>query len=177
MCHCDQSQNPGPEASIIEFGPFRMIGLRYVGKNENQEIKELWNDKTGLWSHMPEIKTSPADFIVAGICRCLPDATDGSFEYFAAVSADPNAPVPSGLAETSIPADTFAVFAVDGLDKIQQGWMSALEWIKSHPEWDVYCDRDRGFCDCANHPCFERYTDEFMKTGKFYIYFPVKRMS
>jgi predicted transcriptional regulator YdeE len=166
------AENIHPEPEIKTFGPHRMIGLRYVGKNEHEEIKAMWGND--FWPRAKEIKNSP-EYVVAGTCRCLPEATDGSFEYMALLSAGPDAPVPPGMAETTIPEGTYAVFPVFGLDKIHEVWASASEWAKKQTDIEVFCDGTRGFCDCANHPSFELYTEEFSQTGKFYIYFPVKK--
>jgi predicted transcriptional regulator YdeE len=176
MCHCDLGTpyNPASGPRIIDFDHFRVIGLNYIGKNENQEIKLLWDDKQGIWTRMPEMNIDKEHFGVFGICRCIPGATDGSFEYIAALSARPESPVPAGMVEADIPAGRYAVFQVESLDKIQEAWADASKWLATLTDYDVYCDGSRGICDCANHPCFEFYPEEFMKTGRLEIYFPLK---
>jgi AraC family transcriptional regulator len=172
MCHCENC-NPAMEPAIIEFGPFRTIGLNYIGKNQQGEIKQLWNNTTGIWSRMNEIQ-APENFAAFGICRCLPGSTDGTFEYIAALTAEPSAPVPEGMVDVNIPSCTYAVFPVKGLNEIQSAWGTAMNWLAAHPEWEAYCDQAKGVCDCANHPCFELYDCEFPEKGSFKIYLPIK---
>lgn len=167
------SGSQGIEAEIVQFGPYRVIGLNYIGKNENMEIPALWHGEGGFISRMGEIEALPGDCISFGLCRCVPDATDGSFEYIAALPAKPDAPIPSGMVEASIPACTYAVFEVECLAELSQAWVKIPIWLQEHPEWKGYCIGPDE-CDCANHPNFELYPADFTPTGKLYVYVPVQ---
>ena len=87
------------EPKIVEFGPYRVIGMRYAGKNEHGEIPALWHGEGGFVFRFSEIKTLPGADISFGLCRCLPGVTDGSFEYIAALPATSDALIPEGMVE------------------------------------------------------------------------------
>lgn len=164
---------------IIEFETCRVIGMSYVGKNENKEIPALWDSENGFLRRMGEVVSPPAAkwkgtdrHPAFGICRCFPGATDGSFEYIAAVPATADAPIPEGMVEATIAAGTYAAFPVPSLDALHAAWQAVGEWQKAHPEWVGYCDNEG--CDCVNHPAFELYPPDFGDQGQLFIYVPVR---
>lgn len=165
---------PAAEPQVVEFGPYRIIGMRYAGKNENGEIPALWDREGGFIARMGEIKTPPANAGVCfGLCRCLPGVTDGSFEYIAALPAAADAPVPDGMVEARIAAGAYAAFPVPSLAGLMEAWNTTGAWMAAHPEWEACCGP--GGCDCANHPCFELYPPGFDGQGGLFIYVPVRR--
>lgn len=168
-----QSSDVSTEPQIIEFGPYRVIGMRYAGKNENMEIKTtLWEGETGFLKRCSEIQT-PADCDIAfGICRCLPGVTDGSFEYIAAVPAAADADIPEGMVEAHIAACRYVVFAAASLDELGQTWDAIGPWFAEHPEWASFCNETK--CDCATHPGFEFYPPEFGINGRLFLYVPIR---
>jgi predicted transcriptional regulator YdeE len=158
------------ELKIIEAGPFNAIGIRYIGKNENNEIPQLW-DKD-LLPRMDEIR-KPAGGVAFGVCKCLPDAPEGEFEYIGAFEAAESAPVPDGMIKLTIPKAHYAVFEVPHLSQIMQAWQEAANALSEHPEIDRYCDGEK--CECAEYPGFEYYPDDFNGQNRLYIYIPVKK--
>jgi predicted transcriptional regulator YdeE len=157
---------------IVEFGPYRVIGVRYAGKNENAEIKALWDN-----SFLPRIseivKPGTGEKIAFGLCRCLPGVTDGSFEYIAAAPASADAPIPDGMVDVQIAACTYVVFPVESLSAIMHAFEQSCSWLESHPEWEAYCSP--AGCDCATHPGFELYPESFGVDGKLFVYIPIKK--
>jgi len=155
--------------STSEFGPFRAIGLGYVGKGHEGEIPALWGT---LLPRMDEVKR-PGGGGSFGVCRCASGGVkDGSFEYIAALAADDDANVPPGMMEVLIPRGNYAVFRVERLAEVQSAWDPAASTLAASPEWTGYCGRSG--CDCANHPCFEYYPPEFNGDGPLYLYFPIQ---
>lgn len=161
------------EPRITEFGPLRVIGMRYAGKNENEEIKALWGGEAGFITRSKEVDAISGDGRSFGLCRCIPGVTDGSFEYIAAVPVADNAPVPAGMVETTIGAGTYVIFPVPSLNELTQVWESTWDWLQSHPEWDSRCNQNH--CECAEYPSFEMYPADFTPDGKLYLYLPVKK--
>jgi predicted transcriptional regulator YdeE len=167
------------EPEIVEYGPCRVIGMRYVGKNEHGEVPALWGGESGFIARFGEV-VSPPDakwqdsgrHPAFGLCRCLPGVTDGSFEYLAATVAAADAPLPEGMVEATIPAGQYAAFPVDGLARLREAFGAAQEWLAAHPVWGGYCDREG--CDCANHPAFELYPPDFGDDGQMFVYLPVR---
>ncbi len=158
------------EPRIIEFGPYRVIGLGRVVKG-GADCPAVWDGEGGFIARMDEVQPG-ADFLV-GICRCVPGATDGSFEYIAARPAKPGAPVPKDMVEVPIPAGAFAVFSVAGIANLGPAWGQAHARLAALPGWQTYCNEDG--CDCANHPAFELYPPDFTMEGEMFLYFPVRR--
>ena len=112
------------EPKIIEFGPYRAVGINYIGKNENGEIPKLWDSETGFLSRVAEL--TPVEGIFFGICRCVPGMTDGTFEYIAGAPIADDAPVPDGMVEAKIAGGTYAAFEVPSLDDLMKAWAPAL---------------------------------------------------
>jgi predicted transcriptional regulator YdeE len=151
-------------------GPFRAIGVRYEGKNQNQEVMQLWTQFLPRCSDISKAENAAA----FGICRCLPGVTDGSFEYIAAFQARPDAPVPEGMMGVDIPRGEYLVHKFDSAQGYQQAWQEAAGAVAADAEWTGYCNGPDD-CQCATHPCFEYYPPEFRGSGTVYIYIPVRR--
>lgn len=164
------------EPEIIEFGPYRAIGMSYTGKNEDGEIPELWQGENGFMSRMNEIDALEGQPMAFGICRCLSGATDGSFEYVAAIPAKPDSAIPDGMIEANVAAGTYAVFPVPSLSDLYI-WNVASKWVEAQTEWEGYCNPlGNGNCDCFEHPAFELYPPSFPIDGKLFIYMPIHRI-
>jgi predicted transcriptional regulator YdeE len=162
------------EPRIVEYGPYRLIGMSCVG-SESAQFKELWAGENGFLSRMAEIE-SLGDGTAYGLCRCVAGVTDGSFEYVAAVPAKSDAPVPNGMIEARVGAATYAAFDVLGLDNIGPAWGATQVWLAEHPEWESYCHGGGdACCGCADYPCFELYPSDFDSTGVLFIYIPIRR--
>jgi AraC family transcriptional regulator len=162
------------EPKAVEFGAYRVIGLRYVGKNENQEIMTLWSGPGGMIARLKEIHQPPNSSLAFGLCRCLPGVTDGGFEYVAAFPATADAPVPDGMVEARIGASTYLAFPAENIEVLPGTFGAAMKWLEAHPEWDTYCHGPDD-CRCGDYPWFEMYPATFPKDGKLFVYAPVKR--
>jgi len=154
----------------MAFGPVRAIGVRYAGKNENQEIMKLWGE---FVPRMKEI-AAPEGGVGFGICRCLPGVKDGSFEYIAALQALPDAPVPEGMVALDIAACEYFVERFEKVPDYRKAWEQAAGKLAADTEWMGYCTGPDN-CRCAEHPCFEYYPPEFRGDGPMHIYLPVHR--
>ncbi len=158
------------QVEIKEFGPYRIVGLSYVGKNENNEVPQLWERQ--LMPRWKEIE-APERSSAFGICRCIPGAKDGTFEYVAAVEAKAGAAVPEGMIAAEIPKSDYVVIPVAGLGEVRQAWGTVPEKLAGLTEWAPFCGPEG--CECATHPCFEYYPPEFQGSGPLFLYIPVKR--
>jgi len=151
------------------FGPFRAIGVRYTGKNENQEVTKLWDAFLPRHSAIGMPESAPA----FGVCRCLPGVKDGAFEYVAAFAARPDAPLPEGMMAVEIPRGDYFVYRFDSLAECKQAWEKAAGALAADPAWTGYCNGPDD-CQCATHPCFEYYPPEYCGSGPAYVYLPVR---
>jgi predicted transcriptional regulator YdeE len=161
------------QPAIIEFGPVRVIGMNYIGKNENQEIPALWGGENGFVHRMGEIQTPEGmECMSFGICRCVPGADEKVFNYIACLPAAADAPIPDGMVEAVIGQHSYAVFEVPNLALIGKVWEEVHKWVETSTEWISTCGPDK--CECAEYPFFELYPADFSPNSKLYIHAPVK---
>lgn len=158
------------EPQIVEFGPYRVIGMSYVGKNAQGEIPAMWGQ---FGPRMGELHEGPCQGAF-GLCRCAPGAGEGAFEYLAAAPVEAGTAVPEGMVEAAIPASTYVVFQVPNLEAIHQAWEACGAWMQSHPEWEGYCQPTAEGCDCIANPSFEYYPPNWNPQAELFIYMPVR---
>ena len=160
------------ELEIKKLPGFKVVGLLYTGKNENQEISALW----GKFNERGE-ELCPRDTKVCyGVCR-VPGSTPesapatgsvGDFEYLAGVEYKEGQPLPEGTVIRDVPECTVAVFkqlgAADTLHQtysnIYNTWLPASAYQPLEPGFDM-----------------EVYTDEFTffaPDSVMHIYVPIK---
>jgi predicted transcriptional regulator YdeE len=155
-----KKENLNMEPKIVDLKPFTIVGLPYVGKNENQEIPQMW----GVFNQRcSEINHLMPDGPAYGICYAHP----AGMEYIAAFPVSKLEDIPQGMVGREVPAQTYVVFAADGLDDIGPTYRKIMqEWLPAS-----------GY-QPGDGPDFELYGDEFdPKTGAglLYIYFPIKK--
>ncbi len=145
------------EPKIVTKPAFTAVGLMYFGKNENNEIPQVWGK---LNPRHEEIKhrAGPA----YGICGDLED--DGRFHYLAGFEVTEAVDLPADMEKWDVPEQQYAVFPCS-LKTIHETYQYIFEtWL---PQSGY--TRDDG-------PDFEFYGEEFdMATGEgMAIYMPVK---
>jgi predicted transcriptional regulator YdeE len=145
------------EPKIVTKPAFTAVGLMYFGKNENNEIPQVWGK---LNPRHEEIKhrAGPA----YGICGDLED--DGRFHYLAGYEVSETTDLPADMEKWDIPEQQYAVFPCN-LKTIHETYQYIFEtWLPQS-----------GYTR-ADGPDFEFYGEEFdMATGEgLAIYLPVK---
>lgn len=150
------------DVKIINLPAMTLIGLRYQGKNQNNEISELWNVFN---QRAAEIANGLEN--AYGVCRVPPDLPEGEFEYIACMPVSKVEKVPEGMQVVNLPELKCAAYPHSGkLDKLgetyaalYQAWLpqSGLEVVE--PGFDM-----------------EFYGEEFnfSDNSVLYIYVPVK---
>ena len=81
------------EPKIIERGAFTVVGLKYRGKNENNEIPQLWQ---ALGPRTGEIEHLADDTAAYGINVNMDMAT-GEWDYIAGFEVSSPEDVPEGM--------------------------------------------------------------------------------
>lgn len=111
------------EPRIVEREEFNIIGMQYIGNNQNGEIPQLW----GQWfPRVPEIKNQAGKHIFYGLCECLCEGEckcgqGGDFSYIAGIEVISLDEIPEGLVGRTIPAAKYAVFTHKGsLESLQE---------------------------------------------------------
>jgi len=92
------------EPEIKSSPAFTVVGMKYRGKNEKNEIPQLWGE---FGPRMNEIKhiVGPAYGVMDNY-----DEKSGEFDYIAGIGVDSTADIPSGMVSVDIPEQTYAVF-------------------------------------------------------------------
>jgi predicted transcriptional regulator YdeE len=150
------------EPKITSKPAYTVIGMKYRGKNEHEEIPQLWGkfmDRAG------EIKDKIDPDICYGICDNYDEAS-GDFDYVAAFEVGGASETPDGMVKWDVPAQTYAVFTCT-LPTIREAYDYAYKsWL---PE--------SGYQRTAGVE-FELYDQEFdprVPSSPMYLYVPVKK--
>ncbi len=136
------------EPKFITKPAMTVVGVSYVGKNENNEIPQLW----GQWNARSNEIKHKTGMCAYGACFTNPEgAGEGEFEYVACMEVSDSSDVPDGMVVRQIPEHKYAVFTHRGaLDTIgdtykyiYETWLPQAE-VELHPEkfdMELYDDR------------------------------------
>jgi predicted transcriptional regulator YdeE/DNA-binding transcriptional MerR regulator len=148
------------EPKIVTKPAFTLVGLRYFGRNENNEIPALWDRLNPRWHEF----NNQADCYAYGLCTDMND--EGEFEYVAGIAVTDASHVPEGMVIRQVPGATYAVFETK-LQGIHQVYEYAMN------TWLPQSNYERG-----NSPDFELYDESFdpanPEESKLYVYIPIK---
>lgn len=154
------------EPKIITKPKFTVIGLRYFGTNEHQEISELWGLYNSRVKASAGIENDTGEAAI-GLCITPEDAPDdGSFEYVAGAIVSEVGDVPEGFVVRQMPAYTYAVFAHKGdLTGLKETYAYIYESWLPQSGYKLAAKID-----------FEYYNEDFKNFAPdsvFYIYLPI----
>jgi predicted transcriptional regulator YdeE/DNA-binding transcriptional MerR regulator len=155
------------EPRIVSLSAFKVVGMRYYGKNENQEIAQMWGEFSRRRNEIPDLSDEPTGY---GLCISDPEKdTDGAFEYIACLKVDRFGDLPEGMVSREIPAYTYAIFAhIGALDKLSDTYQYIYQvWLpQSGYKMAAYVD-------------FEYYDEDFKDfapDSRLYIYVPIEKV-
>ncbi len=156
------------EPKIITYPSFTLVGMRYYGKNENQEIARLWGEFNQRIGEIGGLQNETGDAAI-GLCVTPENApSDGSFEYVAGFPVSQVGVVPEGFVVREIPAHTYAVFAHKGsLAGLGKTYEFIYETWLPQSGYQVAAKLD-----------FEYYDQDFKNfepDSIFYIYVPIEK--
>jgi AraC family transcriptional regulator len=84
---------------------FKVMGMKYCGKNEYGEISNTWSELNPRCAEIPSISQS-----AFGVCMMENQAPDGAFEYVAGFKVAADAIPPEGMVVVDVPENKYAVF-------------------------------------------------------------------
>lgn len=84
---------------------FKVMGMKYRGKNENSEISELWGELNPRCPEIPSIGEC-----AYGVCTMASSMPEGVFEYVAGFKVAADAVAPEGMLVVEVPENKYAVF-------------------------------------------------------------------
>jgi predicted transcriptional regulator YdeE/DNA-binding transcriptional MerR regulator len=152
------------EPKIITRPAFKMVGMRYFGNNQNQEISKLWGAAN---QHMDKVKHVSPDWGAIGLCSMVPDAPKGEFEYVAGLVVSQVEDIPQGFVVREVPAHKYAVFTHTG----------SLGTLKATYEYIYQTWLPQSGYELDSNIDFEYYDEDFKDfapDSRFYIYIPIK---
>ena len=131
-------ENKPMKPQIIKKAAFDIIGLLYEGKNENNEIAQVWDQ---FIPRLGEIKHKAPDSF--GVCG--ETEPDGRFQYLASFQVSQVADIPDGMTHWTVPEQTYAAFPCtlqtigDTYQHIYQNWLPKSDYKRNDgPDFEYY---------------------------------------
>lgn len=94
------------EPQIVDQPGFIVIGMHYHGRNEQNEIFQMWQ---ALGARMPEIPQVINPEIAYGLSDNV-DHDTGEFDYVAGLEVREGTALPEGMVQWEVAGGTYAVF-------------------------------------------------------------------
>lgn len=141
---------------------FKVMGMKYHGKNENNEISAMWSRLNPRAHEIPMVGRC-----AFGVCFMISDARLDTFEYVAGFKVAADAVAPEGMVVVDVPENRYAVFEHRGsMETLRNTYNSIInEWF---PRSGL---QPTGGYDMEIYD--EKFKD-FAPDSVFYIYEPVK---
>ena len=148
------------EPKIVSLPAFTVVGLKYRGKNEQNEIPQLWGQFVPC---IGEIQHRTTDLATYGVMSNYDEAT-GEFDYVASLTVERAADLPAGMVGVEVPAARYAVLDCT-LPTIGAAYEQIRAWV------------DRSEYERAPTPDFEYYGPGFSPedpNSVMSLYLPIK---
>jgi len=127
------------EPKIVTKPAFKVGGLSYVGKNQNDEIGQLWGRFHQRFEEIKSINLKES----YGLCfSIVKDAKEGEFEYVAGREVADDQNIPSGMVYREVPAYKYAVFTHRGkLDTLPETYQYIYNTALAQAGLQVHPDK------------------------------------
>jgi AraC family transcriptional regulator len=112
------------EPQIQSKSAFTVVGMKYRGKNQEQEIPALWRE---FAPRIDEIKHRTAAHDSYGVMDNYDEAT-GEFDYLSAVEVTSAGDLPQGMIPWQVPENKYAVLSFK-FSQIQEAFRAIYAWI------------------------------------------------
>ena len=129
---------------IVDRPGFTVVGLKYRGKNENNEIPQLWQV---LGPRAGEIENMVSDHVAYGISANV-DQSTGEFDYIAGFEVSTVKELPEGMVSFKVPGSKYAVFSTtlpkigETFDNAYHAWLPQSSYQPTGgPEFEFYDER------------------------------------
>ena len=148
------------EPKVVTKPAFTVVGMLCHGKNENNEIPQLWRE---FMPRAQEIRQVATPHCAYGVCGELDKGDE--FDYLAGFGVTGIDEIPAGMTSWEVPEQTYAVFPCT-LKSIHQAYEYAFQ------TWLPQSGYQR-----AEGPDFELYDEDFdsqAQDPELAIYIPIK---
>ena len=149
------------EPKIVNWPAFTVAGIKYRGKNENDEIPRLWRES---YQRLIEIPQRVRQNVVYGILNNY-DEDSGDFDYLVGIEIMDSEELAEGLVCGEIPEQIYAVCSCtlpklgEAFQMLQNEWLPQTNFERApDPEFELYNDE----CHAEN------------PSSTMYIYIPIQ---
>jgi AraC family transcriptional regulator len=149
------------EPRIVDHPAFTVVGMKVRGKNENNEIPQMWE---ALNPRMHEIQDMLGDDVAYGISANMDEQT-GEFDYIAGFEVGRIQEIPAGMVRFDVPGGKYAVFRTT-LPRLGETFLHAYRTWAPQSGYQL-----------TGGPDFELYGEEFDPhdpDSEFEVYVPVR---
>ncbi len=133
------------EPTFVHRSAFTVVGVKYHGKNEHDEIPQMWDRE--FLPRVQEIPNPVHPEISYGVEGNVNEETD-VFDYVAGIEVSEADDIPEGMAVWEVPENTYAVFPCslrnlgETLTWIHQSWFPESEYQPAEGPMFEYYDTD-----------------------------------
>ena len=131
------------EPKIESKNAFTVVGMKYRGKPEKDEIPALWRQFVPRIGEIKNLTGSHASFGGFGVMDNYDEST-GQFDYVSAVEVTTAEDIPEGMMSWEIPAHKYAVLEFN-FSEIHQAFKKIYAWLPESgnkravgPEFEYY---------------------------------------
>ena len=141
-----------------------------VGLFVNTTYQNAFTDCTRVWEHdfmprLPEITHRPsAEFPSVTYGVSVMTGEEGAFTYWATTELPVGTAVPEGMSVLELPGGLYACCALPSLALLSDAYTYL---------YTAWSDSNKDYAVNFQTPCFERYDEEYLKSGSLEIYAPV----
>jgi AraC family transcriptional regulator len=136
----NRSKENKMELKIVRRPGFLVVGMKYRGKNQKNEIPELWQE---FMTRVGEIKHR-ANLLGYGVMDNYDEKT-GEFDYLAGVKVSDASEIPPGMESWQVPEQTYAVFPCnlkdikEAFQQIYRQWLPQSGYQRTQgPQFEFY---------------------------------------
>lgn len=138
----------GEEPELITRDAFTVVGIKYHGKNEHNEIKRIWGES--FLGRLDEIGYRSVPPVTYGVMGNY-DPVTGEFDYVAGTGVERADDVPTGMVRWDVPAQRYAVFPctlatlMSTFQHISETWLPQSGYQRAEgPELELYDEHFAG---------------------------------
>jgi len=132
------------DPKIVSKPGFNVVGFKYRGKNEKNEIRQLWQE---FGKRFGELKHISEEEVGYGVMDNF-DHEKGDFDYVAGIAATTKEDQPADSVYWQIPEQTYAVFSTtlpavrQTFDNIYGKWLPKSGYQRRPgPEFELYDEK------------------------------------
>jgi AraC family transcriptional regulator len=130
------------QVQIVSKAAFTVVGFKYRGKNEHNEIPRLWDIE--YLPRMNEIRHRTERYVSYGLMSNY-DPETGEYDYLAGAEVSDATDIPQGMMVWQVPSQAYAVYPCilseigDAWDFMYQNWLPFSSYVHADgPEFEYY---------------------------------------